>query len=507
MKEVTILDITIHEQEIIDGLSEKIANNMSIAYKCLVTKGENLLLNQDNEEIRKTIAGFIEDGRNFDLYHISSILASVGDNKNDDWFLAEEVLAASKTPIYKQVNYGHNEKDIVGVITGTSLLDTEGAQILDFSNSQDIRDIVSHAVIWSFWEDVSLKDRFVEIVEDIENNRLFVSMESLFKNFDYMLIKDGVQSIVKRSKETSFLTKYLRIYGGTGEYNGSRIYRLLRNFTFSGMALVTNPANARSIISDHLRPDDEEESCDLGDSDECFNSVAQNNNVITKSLAENIMDPNEVAIAALKAELAQSKAELETFKQAEAQKTSAEIAELKASNETLQKQIAELTTLAQAAKKEVEESEAKFELFSKEKDKEKEDAKAEQDKSMSEAKAQIAVLETEKVTAARLNKLMAVNVEAAKAEDIMKTWASASDEHFAKVVELYAQAPEKAKASETSTEEKDGEAFDLEAAKATATVVNPNGDSDLQKAVAQEKALAEKIAAQFKFTKTKKGSK
>lgn len=494
------MDLTVYEQEIIDGLSEKISKNTSIAYQCLVTKGENLLLNTDNEEIRKTIAGFIEDGRNFDLYHISSILASVNDNKNDDWFLAEEILAASKTPVYKQVNYGHNEKDIVGVITGTSLLDTEGAQILDESNSQDIRDIVSHAVIWSFWEDVSLKDRFIEIVEDIENNRLFVSMESLFKNFDYMMIKDGVQSIVKRSKETSFLTKYLKIYGGSGEYNGSRIYRLLRNFTFSGMALVKNPANARSIISDNLRPDDEEESCDLGDSDECFNSVAHNN-VITKSLAENIMDPNEVAIAALKAELAQSKAELETFKQAEAEKTSAEINELKASNEMLQKQVAELTTLAQASKDFFKDKEDKAEA-------EKDAMKQECETKVAEANLKIAALESEKATAARLNQLMAAKVDSAKAEDIMKTWASASDEHFAKVVELYAQSPEKATASETSTEDSEVEGFDLDTTKSTAEVVNPNGDSDLQKAVAQEKALAEKIAAQFNFTKkNKKGSK
>lgn len=484
---------------------------MSIAFECLVNKGDNLLLNENNEEIRKTIAGFIEDGRNFDLYHISCILASVNDNKNDDWFLAEEIMAASKTPIYKQVNYGHNEKDIVGVITGTTLLDTEGDQITDTSLMQEIRDIVSHAVIWSFWEDISLKDRFVEIVNDIENNLLFVSMESLFKNFDYMLIKDGQQTIITRSKETSFLTKYLRIYGGEGVYNGSRIYRLLRNFTFSGMALVKNPANARSIISDNLRPDGEEdkECCDLEDSDECFKEVARNKNVITKSLAENIMDPNEIAIAALKAELAQAKAELETFKAAEAEKTSAEITELKSTNETLQKQIAELTTLAQAAKKEVEDAEAKFKLFEKEKDKEKEDAKAETDKCMDEAKAQIAILETEKVTAARLNQLMAVNVEAAKAEDIMKTWASASDEHFAKVVELYSKAPEKATASEVEKTEDDAPAsFDLDSTKSTASIVNPNGDSDLQKAVAQEKALAEKIAAKFNFTKkNKKGSK
>ena len=78
MKEVSIL---IYEQEQLDGLSEKINNNTSIAFQCLVNKDTNKI---DIEEINKSIAGFIEDGRNFDLYHISSILASVNDNKNDD---------------------------------------------------------------------------------------------------------------------------------------------------------------------------------------------------------------------------------------------------------------------------------------------------------------------------------------------------------------------------------------------------------------------------------------
>lgn len=481
----------IYEQEAKDGLTEKLSKNTSIAFECLVNK-DNTSFN-DNE-VKKTIAGFIEDGRNFDLYHISSILASTGPNKNDDWFLAEEIIAARETPIYKQVNYGHNEKDIIGVITGSSLLDENGGNY-EPGSEVPLRDIVSHAVIWSYWEDDDLKGRFAQIVDDIENGRLFVSMESLFKTFDYLLIKDGQTSIIKRSKETSFLTKYLKIYGGAGEYNGSRIYRLLRNFTFSGKALVDNPANARSIISDNLRQD--VEICDLEDFDECFNSVADNKNCITKSLAEILMDPNEIAMNAIKAELAQAKAELESFKSAEAEKTSAEINELKASNENLQKQIAELTQVAQASKeamtedmKKVEcEKDEKFELFKK-----KSEAEVE------EAKAKIAVLETEKAVAKRLGKLTAVNIEPVKAEEIMKTWASVSDEHFEKLVEIYAVTPVKEKSEST-----DG--FDLDSTKATASVVNPNGDPTLQKAVAEEKALADKIAAQFNFNKKSKGSK
>lgn len=147
--------------------------------------------------------------------------------------------------------------------------------------------------------------------------------------------------------------------------------------------------------------------------------------------------------------------------------------------------------VAQAAKEDMEKAECekdeKFDFFKKKSEAEIEDAKA-----------KIMALESEKATASRLAKLTSVNIESAKAEEIMKTWASVSDEHFEKLVEIYAVTPAKTQA--------DNAEFDLDSTKATASVVNPNGESTLQKAVAEEKALAEKIAAQFNFKKSK-GSK
>ncbi|MDZ4785609.1 MAG: hypothetical protein SGJ02_05975 [bacterium] len=494
--------MNIYEQERIDGLAEQISANTSIAYQCLATKDNTPADTEaDKLAIKKTIAGFIEDGRNFDLYHISSILASVDDNKNDDWFLPEEIWAARNTPIYKQVNFGHNEKDIVGVITGTAILNSDGTQIFDEEDIQNIKDIVDHSVIWSYWEDESLKSRFDQIVDDVENDRLFVSMESLFKNFDYMMVtKGGLRSIVTRNKSTAFLTKHLRIYGGSGEYNNSRIYRLLRNFTFSGKALVETPANARSIISEGLsqlnqRNDLEEidEVCCEKTDGQVNPQIIQNLDKSINSLAEKIMDPNEIALKAVQAELAQAKAELEAHKAAEAEKTSAEITDLKAVNENLQKQVAELTQVAEAAKKSSDEKKTAFEEMLAKK-------KAEGEKDLEDAKAKILVLESEKAIASRLAKLTAVNVESAKAEEVLKTFASVSDEHFDKIVDLYAI---------TKTEEKtEDEGFDLDTSKSTANDINLNGNDSADKAVAKEKLLAAKIIEQFKFsTKTKKGSK
>jgi paraquat-inducible protein B len=187
-------------------------------------------------------------------------------------------------------------------------------------------------------------------------------------------------------------------------------------------------------------------------------------------------------------------AALASFKEAEVAKTSAEIAELKASNDSLQKQVAELTQLAQAAKEDADKAECKA----------KEDMKVMKDEcevKVAEANSKIIALESEKATAARMLQLTSVDVEVAKAEEILKTWASVSDEHFTKIVDLYAVKSKNDVPAASA-------GFDLDPAKATAAAVNPNNSvNEVEKAVAKEKALAEKIAAQFKFTKTQKGSK
>ena len=74
-------------------------------------------------------------------------------------------------------------------------------------------------------------------------------MECLFPNFDYALTApDGSTKVVSRDEASAFLTKHLRSYGGSGEYQNYRVGRLLRNLSFSGKGLVSKPANPRSVI-------------------------------------------------------------------------------------------------------------------------------------------------------------------------------------------------------------------------------------------------------------------
>lgn len=193
-----------------------------------------------------------------DLYYMDSILVSVGINKNDDYFDAEEVWEARKTPEDKQINYEHNEKDIIGHITSCYAVDDQLKRIPDDVVSDKLPDkfhIITGGVLYKKWEDDDLKQRMGEMIDSIEAGELFVSMECLFNDFDYILIEEnGKAKIVERNTSTSFLTKKLRAYGGDGVYQNKRIGRVIRNITFSGKGIVKKPANPDSVIFSETHP-------------------------------------------------------------------------------------------------------------------------------------------------------------------------------------------------------------------------------------------------------------
>lgn len=186
----------------------------------------------------------VGDGKDFDLYYLASILASAGYNSNDDTFLPEELWEARATPIHKQFNFNHNETDIIGVMFDSFLLDAEGNRIEDEKDIPLIKDIATHSVIWTKWEDPVLQGRMNKIIAEIEDGIQFVSMEVLFRDFDYLLTTEAETKVVARNDATAFLTKHLKAFGGDGVWKDFAVKRVLRNFTFSGKGLTPNPANS-----------------------------------------------------------------------------------------------------------------------------------------------------------------------------------------------------------------------------------------------------------------------
>lgn len=239
----------IYENEKIDGLSELLSAKSSIVYASLLEKSANEISHTKARKENKALAG-IEDT---DLYYTQSILVTTSWNKNDDIFDAKEVWLARSTPMHKPTNLEHDEKTIVGHITSNWPIDIDG-ELMDESVGLDQLPekfhILTGSVIYKGFTEPELRERAINLIDEIEAGEKYVSMECFFKNFDYGLINksNGSYHVLPRNEETSFLTKHLRAYGGQGEHENYKIGRVLRNITFSGKGYVNRPANPESII-------------------------------------------------------------------------------------------------------------------------------------------------------------------------------------------------------------------------------------------------------------------
>jgi hypothetical protein len=397
--------MNIFKSEIKDGIGHLIQNNSiafcSEAIPCLPT--------EIDASAFKTIA---ENKNQMDLYYIKSILASSGWNKNDDVFDSAEMWNARSTPEDKQFNYMHDEKDIIGHITGSYVADADGNVIDDINDMSQLPayfDVVIGSVLYTSWSSSELKNRMNNIIADIESeNGWHVSMECLFPAFDYALIDTiGQQKIVKREESSAFLTKHLRAYGGKGEYNGYKVGRLLRNISFSGVGLVKKPANPRSVI---------------------LNKQTSIN--FNESKAEEITMQDDLEL--LKAELAEAKEAKDKMKE-EAGKMKEEAEKAKKAKSEVEVTVADLQAQL---------SEAQEALAAEKTDKKKmfeEMIKMKKEKQMSKRKAE----------------LSEAGLDESEVEETSAQFESLADEVFESVVAVLKKAKMAAKSKETPTEMKE----------------------------------------------------
>lgn len=238
----------IFQQEYDDGIADIVRASASISYASLVEPCTDSALSKAMSNIRSQAA--LED---LDLYYVQSILVTSNWNKNDDIFDRAEIWAARNTPEDKPTNLEHDESLIIGHITANWPITPEGLLIDENTPVENLPNkfhILTGSVIYRAFSKPELKDRAEKLIAEIESGQKYVSMECLFKGFDYGLQdkSTGEYKILSRNTDTAYLTKYLRAYGGRGEHEQYRIGRVLRNITFSGKGFVDKPANPESII-------------------------------------------------------------------------------------------------------------------------------------------------------------------------------------------------------------------------------------------------------------------
>lgn len=366
------MSIKIYEKEIDDGIGDLVKSQASVAYcsEATIHKGsveatkEVISKNCSSDVLDKVVA---ENKDQIDLYYLESVLVSTGWNKNDDVFLAQSTWDARNTPEDKQFNFMHNENDIIGHITGSYVLTKDGKAVAEDDTARpDEFDIITQAVLYNSWTDEENRERMQKIISEIEDDKWYVSMECLFSGFDYAVTnKEGVAKILARDEESSFLTKHLRAYGGTGEYEGYKVGRALSNISFSGKGLVEKPANSRSIILKRDQKSSANVTFKLEESDPQLSIGELNmsdNTLLEKQLAEvqtqlaEAKNENE----AIKAKIEEAKdkefaSQVEAFeKDAEASK--ATVDELNENIKSTQARVAELEDALQTSQNELAEA-------------------------------------------------------------------------------------------------------------------------------------------------------
>lgn len=483
--------MNIYRQELIDGLKDRILGSTSVAFATRLESNTNSSL---NELIQKAFANKLDSKQG--LYPTKSILVSTVWNLNDDVFDKAEVWLAKSTPEDKPTNLDHDEKKIVGHITGNWPITEDGKPIpadTTVDELPDIYHIVNSAVIYTLWQDKDLADRTKALIDEIENDKKYVSMECVFSGFDYAVVApDGKHYVVARSSENAFLTKHLRAYGGDGTYQGCKLGRLLRNITFSGKGYVDKPANPDSII--------------LKAQDFSFSTAKQNNilfnndGVLIFSAASGMGDIETMSaeielnkkIAELEVALVKANAEIKnsTDKVSDVtkslDKTGADLAtandNLKSTNDKLTAEVAKSAELTKALD-------------------ETNKAKATVDKELSEIKAEAS-------KAKRIAHLVENGVAKDVAETKVLAFVTFSDEQFKVVAEALVAAAKAGKIEKPEgdiDEDKAGEvaakaakdAADKAAAEAKAKLVlNPTAEED-KKLETVRASIADRINLKF----------
>ena len=432
-------DITVFGFEKEAGLEKRIKSQTSLAYVSQLCPAHTEINNSELNEIISSAHKLDSlrsqaDVSDADVYQTFSILVSASWNKNDDVFNKSEVWAAKETPKHKPANLEHDEKQIVGGIIGSWPVDANFDLIDKNASEFDLPDfyhLLVSSVIYRQWQDPEYQARAEDLIKKIESGEMFVSMECIFRGFDYAVVTpDNKNHIIARSEETSFLTQHLRSYGGTGGYQDHKVGRLLRNITFSGKGFVEKPANPDSIIfdSDHIfdfsnasitkNPFSSKNGVSVNVEEELFSSKERQENLnMSTDILNNQIGELKEALADVQAE---NKELTEKLSKANVEGLEKRIQELSEASEALNESINKLNDDLAAEASKSEELEAKLST---------------ETEARTKAEDLIQSMEKEKIKAARMADLIEAGLSEEEAAAKIDVFDDLSAEQFEAMAE------------------------------------------------------------------------
>lgn len=251
--------IKVFRQEKSDGIADRIRASATVAYATKLAPIDPAT--PDGDTLVRAAASAEHPVET--LFPMRDVLVTTGWNLNTDIFEPGETYQARYTPANHPLNYEHDEKRIIGhITTSRAVADPDFVPLPDEMAVDDLPTrfhLLNDSVIYRNWEDDEQQRLIAETIEEIKRGEWYVSMECIFRGFDYGVIgPDGTSRILARNEETAWLTKHLRQYGGSGLYTPRaggpqfKLGRVLRHITFVGKGLVRQPANPASIIFNNV---------------------------------------------------------------------------------------------------------------------------------------------------------------------------------------------------------------------------------------------------------------
>jgi hypothetical protein len=469
--------VKVYKSEIEDKLDDKIQANASVELFIPI-------------QVKKEATASLDE----DLYPLKSILVSTGWNKNMDIFTKEDTWAARKTAINKKIDFQHDELKIIGHITSAYVMsDDYVPDDTPIENVPNDFHIITEGVLYTHWKDPERQQLMASIIGGIEEDKWYVSMECLFDDFDYA-IRDGQDTqIIARDETSAFLTKHLRSFGGSGKYEGKEIGRVLRNFTFSGKGIVSNPANPNSIILD-VEDNDIEKNLEI-DYIESEEISVQFPDFVNSSVS-NIKGENNMS-EELKTQLKEANDKIASL---EKQLHSVASLELEKSVKSLETQLA--TASVEKATVVAEKSEIEHKLTATEQALENlKNELAEAKKLQEAALKEKAEMAKKSKCAERASKLVEAGLDSEDAQSKSEAWVEVSDDVFNGFVEAMKKSKPAAKDPAPKESMCSEEVLENATPEETVTPVESNDNAD------STKAIAECLASFLKSNKPKKESK
>ena len=187
-------------------------------------------------------------GENPDLLFLSADLWVGGmANKNDDAVTVEDSVELAKQVPMKYLNIEHEEEEIIGALLDSGFREYSDART--FVDPDKAGDQVVVAVAGYIWRSIfpELSD-FIVKASDIDSpnyGKASLSWEVLTKDYHIMEGSKYVSeaTIITDPEEIEKRKPFLRKYGGSGKFEGKRIYRLaVGPKLFVGAGVVGNPA-------------------------------------------------------------------------------------------------------------------------------------------------------------------------------------------------------------------------------------------------------------------------